>query len=289
MIPLFGFDTLNSDSKPRDLIVKSINKDLEIYVDEETFVISVAYTGEDREQNIQIVEFVVKEAISKYKALQQERITETTGFLQDKIVVLNDSLENLTQSLIKNSETNNIIDVDEQIKATALYLSTFEQKLFELKLKKEVTALEYGGNSINVKNIKSQIKSLGNELYRLKKGKSKAFTFWMDPKKSVSHKVEMSAIEVEIGLVSQLLKMAQVELLTTEAELRKKNSVVQVIQDAYFPDQKVAPKRIIWVLLAMMMTFVITAIRYILIGINKKEIEIDEETKSVLSQLYIIK
>lgn len=289
MIPLFGFDTLNSESKPRDLIVKSINRDLEIYVDEESFVISVAYTGEDRKQNIEIVEFVVQEATSKYKVLQLERVTETTRFLQDKIVVLNDSLEKLTESLIESSQRNHIIDVDEQIKATALYLSTFEQKLFELKLKKEVTALEYGSNSINVKNIKSQIKSLSTELYRLKKGKSKAFTFWIDPKKSVSSKVEMSTIELEMGLISQLLKMAQVELLTTEAELRKKNSVVQIIQNAYFPDQKVAPKRIIWVLLAMMMTFAITSIRYLLVGINKKEIEIDEETRSVLSQLYILK
>ena len=58
MSTLFGLYTVHSESKPWDLIVKAINEDLEIYVDEATFVISVGYTGKDRNQNIGIARVI---------------------------------------------------------------------------------------------------------------------------------------------------------------------------------------------------------------------------------------
>jgi uncharacterized protein involved in exopolysaccharide biosynthesis len=63
------------------------------------------------------------------------------------------------------------------------------------------------------------------------------------------------------------------ELALSEAQLSKNIPAVQIIQDAYYPDWKIAPKRAVWMIVAFIVSLTLTIAFVILTAFVNGELE----------------
>lgn len=253
VIKELSLDTIYDQPK-MDLKLKSFSKDLKIDHLENN-IITCGYTSTDRDLAVNLTRFITQRANKRFLEVQKERIALSTNFLKDRQKQLIDSLEVLSEGLITFYRDNNVINIQKQVELTLLALASYEEDINKIKAGERLSRRTTGiGTPIN-NELNSKLKALQNEFMKIRGTYNSDYK---PPRNSVLINTDWGLDKMlteqimtsKIGLIKEFLMTLSKELALSEAQLAKNVPAIQVIQEPYYPDWKVSPKRSIWVLVA---------------------------------------
>ncbi|NLW32986.1 MAG: hypothetical protein GXY77_16205 [Fibrobacter sp.] len=274
-IKRFKLDSLYK-KKSMDLILKSFVKDLNIGVSNNG-IIYCGYKGEDRDLAVKLVKTIVLEADKRYIKLQKERQELNRDFLLEKQQQLIDSLESINKELISFYKNNNVINIEKQIEISLAALSTYESKLKTFKIDQKLIRKSLGpGISIDEK-YKDIISILQDEFNTLREKNKSDYqpsrksvfinTDW-GLEKLLFEKIKLNQIQILRDFIGVISK----ELALAEAQVSRSTPVIQIVQDAYYPDWKTQPKRAKWAIAAFLISFCLSTSYIVLRALIHDEI-----------------
>jgi hypothetical protein len=284
----FRLDTLYK-KKAIDLTIKSFLKDFNAGIDDNG-ILYCGYTGKNIDLCVNLITFMVQNANQKYSRLQKERITLNSYFLTQKYNQLFDSLECYNSELIDFYKENKIINLEKQIELSLLALSNYEQQYKALQVEKRFIELTGSKNSPESKKIEEKIKILKKEFQSLR-GKEK--TDFQPARNSLFLNTDWGMEQLffekillsKIDIVKEFISAISKEIAFTESKLSRDIPVSQIIQEAYIPDWKVKPKRVVWMLTIFASSFMLCLCYVLFNAYMSGEIAGDEEKKKKISIL----
>lgn len=275
-----------------DLTLKALSKDLDIGVSEESGIVYCGYQSENRKLAVDLINYLVSNANERYITLEKERQVQNRDFLFQKQQQLIDSMENVNRELLEFYKDNNVISIEKQIELSLTALSTYERKLKDFEIDQKFVRKSVVQGSSMDKKYKDMIAILQEEFNTLRTQRDKDYlpsrktvlinTDWgMD--KLLFEKIKLSQIEVIKDFIGTISK----ELALAEAQVSRTTPVVQIIQDAYYPDWKTKPKRATWMIMACFVAFSFSIFFVLLRALVNDEIKCEngQKLKDLLSAL----
>lgn len=276
-----------------DLTLKMFLKDLDIGISDNG-IVYCGYQSEDRGLAVGIVKALITNANKRYIDLEKERQILDRNFLQKKQQQLVDSLESVNKELIDFYKDNNVINIERQIELSLGALSTYESKMKTFEIDQKYIRKSIGPGASISEKYKDLIAILQGEFNKLrskyengyKPNRESVFlnTDW-GLEKLLFEKIKMSQIQILkdfIGIISK-------ELAFTEAQVSRNTPVVQIVQDAYYPDWKTKPKRAKWMIVACFISFTLSVFFVILRALINDEIQGCENGQKLRDLISAIK
>lgn len=284
----FRLDSLYK-KKSIDLTIKSMLKDFNTGIDDNG-ILYCGYTGKNIDLCVNLITFMVQNANQKYSKIQKERITLNGYFLNEKYNQLIDSLECYNRELIDFYKENNIINLEKQIELSLVTLSNYEQQYKALQVEKRFIELTGSKNSPESKKIEEKIKILKKEFQSLRgKGKvdfqPKRNSLFLNTDWGMEQLFYEKVLLNKIDILKEFIAAVSKEIAFTESKLSRDIPVSQIIQNAYIPDWKVKPKRIVWMLAIFGSSFMLCLCYILFDAYLSGEIDGNEEKRNKISSL----
>lgn len=242
-----------------DLTLKSFAKDLNIGISDNG-IIYCGYQSKDRELAVELVKTLVSESNKRYINLERERQILNRDFLMEKQRQLIDSLESVNRELIDFYKDNNVINIERQIELSLAALSNYESKMKTFQIDQKYIRKSIGPGASMDEKYKDLISILQSEFNKLRKEHENDYqpsrnsifinTDW-GMEKLLFEKIKLNQIQILRDFTAVISK----ELALAEAQVSRNCPVVQVVQDAYYPDWKTKPKRLKWLFVAFFISF----------------------------------
>jgi LPS O-antigen subunit length determinant protein (WzzB/FepE family) len=257
----FSLDTLYK-TKYMEATIKSFNKRLNIDIQTNN-IIFCGFKDKNRDLATAVVRFMVTNANNRFISLQKERLAMNTAFLTKRNQQLMDSLELNSRELITFYRDNNVINIEDQIELTMLTLARYEEQI-NLNTVNEIISKGVTGSSTPISQeikVRSQIlkqefqkiRGVYDDDYKPSKQSVLINTDW-----GLDKMLFEQIAKAKIEFIKDFLVILSKELALSEAQLSKNIPAIQIIQDAYYPDWKIAPKRIVWMALAFIIALLLT-------------------------------
>lgn len=268
-----SINTFNLDSiykqKYIDPTLKLFKKDLTIGILDNNLIVC-GFRGKDRDLSMRLTRHLVDQANTEYIKLQKERLSYSTNFLKTKTNQLMDSIETLNRELISFYRSNNVINIEKQIELSLLALSSYEEEINSMKVKDAYAKKILGASSPAQEELKSKLRILQNEFRELRGNYNENYkpsrkSVLINADWGLEKMIYEKILTSRISILKDFLFMISKELALSESQLSKNVPAIQIIQDAYFPDWKISPKRSIWMITAFSLGFLFT-ISYILMS-----------------------
>ncbi len=275
-IKKFSLDTLYK-TKNMEATIKSFKRNLNIEMQKSSNIIYCGFKEKDRDLAMAVVRFLVNNANSRFIDLQKERLAMNTAFLTDRNKQLMDSLERNSRELITFYRENNVISIENQIELTLMTLARYEEQINTNRVNEVLSKGATGVNTplsqeLRVRNQVLQqefqkIRGVYDNDYKPSKQSVLINTDW-----GLDKLLFEQIATAKITIVKDFLGILSKELALSEAQLSKNIPAIQIIQDAYYPDWKIAPKRIIWVIAAFGLSLSMTVLLVMLTAFVKGEL-----------------
>jgi len=273
----FSLDTLYK-TRYMEATIKSFKRNLNIDVLKTSNIIYCGFKDTNRDLAAKVVRFMVNNANKRFIDLQKERLAMNTAFLTDRNRQLMDSLERNSRELITFYRNNNVINIENQIELTLLTLARYEEQINTNRVNEIISKSAAGANTplsqeLKVRNQVLQqefqkIRGVYDDDYKPSKQSVMINTDW-----GLDKMLFEQVARAKIAIVKDFLTVLSKELAVSEAQLSKNIPAIQIIQDAYYPDWKVAPKRMNWAVVSFAMALLLTVISVMLTAFVNGEIE----------------
>ncbi|MDG5815013.1 hypothetical protein QA601_07990 [Chitinispirillales bacterium ANBcel5] len=245
-------------------------------------IIICGFEGSDRQLALELVTFMVNRANEKFLQLQRERLLLNTEFLAQKRDELLDTLDTLNEELILFYRDNNVINIRKQIELSLLALSSYEEQLNSLRLSKSYSSSAVGKNAPMSRELENKIRVLEREFRTLRGNFSDDYTpsrqsVLINTDWGLEKMLYERILTTRVGFVEEILVLLSKELALSESQLSRDIPVIQVVQEAYIPDWKVAPKRSVWIIVAFSIAFLGTVSYVLFSAFLKGELKCSSE------------
>ncbi len=249
-IKKFSLDTLYK-TKYMEAALKSFKKSLKVDI-ENNDIIFCGFRDKNRDLAAAVVRFLVNNANNKFISLKKERLAMNTAFIADRNKQLMDSLEINFQELIAFYRDNNVISIKDQIELTMLTLARYEEQINSNKVNEIISKSAAGANTPLSQELKARNQALQQEFQKIRGEYNEDYK---PSKQSVLINTDWGLDKMlfeqittaKISILKDFLDIMSKELALSETQLSKNIPAVQIIQDAYYPDWKIAPRRLIWI------------------------------------------
>lgn len=260
-IKKFKLDSIY-DKKSIDLTLKSFVKDLNIGISNNG-IIYCGYQSKNRDLAVELVKTLVSAANERYITLERERQILNRDFLMEKQRELIDSLESVNRELIDFYKDNNVINIEKQIELSLAALSNYESKMKTFQIDQKYIRKSIGPGASMDEKYKDLISILQSEFNKLRNEHENDY---MPSRKSIfintdwgMEKLLFEKIKLnQIQIIREFISVISKELALAEAQVSRNSPVVQVVQDAYYPDWKTKPKRATWMFVAFFVSLSLT-------------------------------
>lgn len=263
----FSLDTIYK-KRAMNLILREFVKD--ITIQSTGGVIVCGYRAGDKYMASELVTFMVNRASDRFLELQKERLSMNVDFVSQKRDQLIDSLDLLNEELVAFYRENNVINIEKQVGLSLMALSKYEETISSLKIEELYAKNRVGKSAPATRELRSRLGVLEQEFRNLRGEYDESYkpsrqsvllnTDWAF-EKLVGEKYLINRITIMKNFLTTISK----ELALSETQLSKNIPVIQVVQDAYIPDWKAGPKRIVWIFVAFSLSFM-GIISYVLFG-----------------------
>ncbi len=155
------FNIVDKDSlKVIDTAIMKLHEEiLEIYLNEETFFMTIILTTKDKHLSKQMADFYLNELIDYAHNNKSNLGRQKKELLENRINEIQNSILTLSEELRVYQEENNIVDIGEQAKASLSNYSTVLNEYFINEIELNYTA-KVLPNSIQHKNLQEKNKSI---------------------------------------------------------------------------------------------------------------------------------
>jgi len=273
----FTLDTLYK-TKNMEGTIKEFRKDLNIGINTRNNIIFCGFKGENRELASAIVSLMANNANDRFLSLQRERLAMSTKFLAERRNQLLDSLELSSRELIEFYRENNVINIKEQIELTLLTLARYEEQINMSRVNEMISRSAVGSNTPLSHEARARSQVLQREFQKIRGDYDENYK---PSKQSVLINTDwgldkllfeqMAAAKIDI--LKNFMVTTSRELAISEAQLAKEIPAVQIIQDTFYPDWKIAPKRAKWMMVSFFIALVLTVTFVLLSAFVRGELE----------------
>lgn len=272
----FSLDTLYK-TKKMETTIKSFKGDLNIDILRSNIIIC-GFKAKNLDLAVKLVRFMVNNANNQFLSLQKERLAMTTEFLTERQKQLMDSLELNSKELIAFYRDNNVINIESQIELTLLTLARYEEQINSNRANEMISKNAVGpntpiGQELRVRNQILQgefqkIRGSYNEDYKPSKQSVLINTDW-----GLDKMLFEQITKNKINIIKDFLSTLSKELALSEAQLSKNIPAIQLIQDAFYPDWKIAPRRVVWMIISFSIALLLTVTFILLSAFINGELE----------------
>jgi len=284
VIDKFRLDTLYKKNS-KDLLLKRYKEDL-IVNEEQTGIISLSFESKNRQLAKELISFAVSRANEMYLRLQKERYRQSLDYLDHLQESLLDSLEKANQAYSKFYIENSIVDLTAQIQLTLSALAGYEEQIKNLRR----SELNYGENTSAALELSEKRKLLEAEYRKLRAGieasnKPNLNSVYVNTNWAVSKLVEKEKLEANLLRLAKIGESVATEIIMTEAKAMKNLPVIQVVQEAYLPDWKTIPKRIVWGITSFASALVLINFVLLIQGIMSQKLQGTEAVREAIIRI----
>lgn len=280
----FRLDTLYK-KKADELLLKKFEKDVLIEEDE-SGVIACSFEAKDKVMAQELVRYMVNISNERYIKLQRERLGYSLEYLRKQETELRDSVQAISDELLKFYRDNHIVDLESQMEITVKTLSGYESQINNYKLTEQLQSKDNADASEMRKK-----RLLLEQKFRELRGKYKEDyvpsdkSLYINSDWAAEKLLYQERRENDLKRFMTLWELVSTEIMSTEAQSLKKQPVIQIIQDAYLPDWKVRPKRATWAIAGFGISFVLTLMFVLMQGFNTNTIPCDENVQKKIDQI----
>ena len=280
-IEKFRLDTIYKSAKYKETLLKSFDKDISIEVDKLTGIISCEYEAKNKILARDLVRFVVEEANAKYIKLKNERALQTIEQLNVFKQSIVASVDSLSKFLINFYRDNNLLDLESQLKLTITALASYEEQINNMRISEN----RAGTDNSSVAELRKRRAILEKEFQKLRGEYSKDYlpsknSVYINSDWAAEKIIEQGKLERDFKRLFTMLEAIESNIVMEEGNAAKNLPVIQIVQDAYLADYKSKPKRVVWALVAAILSFVIVSIVLILQGIYHGELNCEQKTRA---------
>jgi uncharacterized protein involved in exopolysaccharide biosynthesis len=285
-IEKFRLDTIYKSAKYKETLLKHLDKDIKIKVDELTGVISCGYEAKNKVLARDLVRFVVEEANAKYIKLRKERALQTIeqlNIFKQSIVA---SVDSLSEVLINFYRDNNLLDLESQLKLTVTVLAGYEEQINNMRISES----RAGTDNSSVAELRKRKAILEREFQKLRGEYSKDYlpsknSVYINSDWAAEKLIEQGRLESDFKRLFTMLEMIESNIVMEEGNAAKNLPVIQIVQDAYLADYKSKPKRAVWAAVGFLLSAVLVYSILILRGILSNELPCEEKTRNNIKNL----
>ncbi len=286
-IEKFRLDTIYKRAKYKETLIKQFYKDIKIEIDELTGVVSCAYEAKNKELARDLVRFIVEEANAKYIKLRKERALQTIEQLNSFKQSIVASADSVSEHLVNFYRDNNLLDLESQLKLTIATLASHEEQINNLKINES----KAGSDNSTAAEFRKRRYILEKETQKLRGEFTKEYvpsknSVYINSDWAVEKLIEQERLEANLKRIFMTLEMIESNIVMEESNAAKNTPIIQVVQDAYLADYKSKPKRVLWAIVAALISAAIIYSILIISGILKDEISCEEKTRDSLKKIF---
>jgi uncharacterized protein involved in exopolysaccharide biosynthesis len=285
-IEKFRLDTIYKNTKSKDVLLKYFNKDIKIQVEELSGIIACSYEAKNKELARDLVRFVIEEANAKYVSLRKERALQTIEHLKSFRQSLLVSTDSLSEFMVNFYKDNNLLNLAAQLQLTISTIAGYEAQINNFK----INEIKANSDNSTATELRRKREILEREVQKLRGEYTKDYlpskrSVYINSDWAVEKLIEQERLEADLKRFFVTLEMLEGNIVMEEGNAAKNLPVVQIVQDAYLPDYKSGPKRVMWALVAAIFTFGFLFLFLVLQGITSGKIPCEEKTKESIKEL----
>ncbi len=234
-------------------VIKSFYK---CYAVEEDHLDNLTVTVKDKnpEMAAAMVNFIVDKLDTMSFELSKQGAKGSRIFFEERLRLMTATLDSVHHRMADFQIKNNMIDLDEQVKATVEALSGIEAEAMATNIERDVLASKYGAENSRIDELKKKENVLKRRIEEyMKEGSgSLILSLRKTPEMSITYAYLYRDVKVQETLYAYILQMYE------QAKFREANNspVVTVLERAIPPQKRSSPKRGAICILAFFVAFV---------------------------------
>jgi hypothetical protein len=218
--------------------------------------------------------------------LRKGRALQTIEHLKSFRQSLLASTDSLSEFMVNFYKDNNLLNLAAQLQLTISTIAGYEAQINNFK----INEIKANSDNSTATELRKKREILEREVQKLRGEYSKDY---LPSKKSVyinsdwamEKLIEQERLEADLKRFFVTLEMIEGNIVMEEGNAAKNLPVIQIVQDAYLPDYKSGPKRVVWALAAAISVFVFLFLLLVLHGIISGKIPCEEKTRESIKEL----
>jgi tyrosine-protein kinase Etk/Wzc len=235
-------------------VIKTFNKH---YLVEEDDMDNLKITIKDKnpEMAARMANFIVEKLDSMSFDLSKQSAKGSRIFFEERLRLMTSTLDSVHHKMADFQTKNNMIDLDEQVKATVEALSGIEAEAMATNIERDVLASKYGADNARISELRKKEGVLKRKIegYMQEGSGSLLLSLRKTPELAITYAYLYRDVKVQETLYAYILQMYE------QAKFREANnsSVVTVLERAVAPQKRSSPKRGAICILAFFVGFVL--------------------------------
>ncbi len=276
-----------------DDCIKEFNTNLTTDIDEEAGVLTISFKYPEEPQTAaEITNYIVELMKDINKELSTSLALAQKNFIEKRYFEAVQKVEYFEDSLKQFQKEHDIVLIEEQSKITLEAMAELQVKIVENEITYNMLKNELGPNHPKAKAQLSIINELNKQFERINSGMNSKDKFYIAKKDMNDLAFQYLRIrkDLEINYKIQEFLIPQYEM--AKITVIKDVPDIQILDYATTPDKKIAPKRILMILFAFLLSTALTVIAILSIEFynnitsSKSNPEILAEIKSNIKKAF---
>jgi len=255
-IEKFRLDTIYKHAKYKETLLKKLDKDLKIEIDELSGIVTCSYEAKNKVLARDLLSFIVEEANAKYINLRKERALQTIDYLKSVRQNILASTDSLSERIVNFYKDNNLLNLAAQLQLTISTIAGYEAQIVNFKINESKVGFDNSSSA----EFRRKREILEREVQKLRGEFLKDYipskkSVFINSDWAVEKLIEQEKLEADMKRFFTALEMVEGNIVMEEGNAAKNLPVVQIVQDAYLADYKSGPKRALWAVVAAILSF----------------------------------
>lgn len=245
-------------SKKKKILIEDVIKAFyKNYAVEEDHMDNLLITVKDKdpERAAEMANFIVDKLDSMSFDLSKQSAKGSRLFFEDRLHLMTSTLDSVHHKMADFQTKHNMIDLDEQVKATVEALSGIEAEAMATNVERDVLSSKYGADNARIQELKKKEGVLKRRVedYMQEGSGSLILSLRKTPELAITYAYLYRDVKVQETLYAYILQMYE------QAKFREANNspVVTILERAVAPMKRSSPKRGAICILAFFVGFVL--------------------------------
>ena len=237
----------------REDVLKFYNKHLNIYYDETSGILSVAFDHVNPKKAQEILKFLVKNVDYQINQFNRRKAIKQLKFVKEEFEKSKEKMKEASERLEMYQKKHLLLDPSAQATSLIGIIAELESKLTQKKIEYATKKSYLNENNFELINIKNEIKQMKKSIQKVKQlltGKNK------NPLNKVLIKYEK--LKMDLKLNTEVYKNALIQLETTKIDVAKNAKTLSILSKPNLPDGYLypnKPKAFITILLLTLLSY----------------------------------
>jgi tyrosine-protein kinase Etk/Wzc len=251
LVNKFDLITVYKFNKMKKYFIEDVLKEVDenvFYSATELGTIAIGATDKDPKRAADMANFMVANLNAIYVELKTGKAKLFRQFLEERVAIAKNDLQSVELQFNEFQKNNNIIELEEQTKATIEAGATIEAQIVAANIELKITKEIYGSNSFKITTLEDKLKALKQERYKYSNNTTNDIFPAIKNVPDLSLKYYRLKRDLKVQeLVFQFLTEQYEQAKFEEA---KNTPFIQVLDNATPPEKRSKPKRTRLVLIA---------------------------------------